>query len=62
LTAIKDDYDGYIAHIKSVPNNDVRKDVMTIIKWTMCKRTIIKLATTLIGALITIGLLPSFLG
>lgn len=62
MTAIKDDYDGYIAHIKSTPNNEIRKDVMTIVKYTMIKRTIIKIAGLLIIALSTVGLIPSFLG
>ncbi len=62
MTAIKDDYDGYITHIKSQPNADIRKDTMTIIKWTMLKRSIIRIAEIAIIGLTTLGLIPSFLG
>ena len=62
MTAIKDDYEGYILHIKGIVNPDIRKDTMTIIKWTMVKRIIIRISEIAIIGLTTLGIIPSFLG
>ena len=62
MTAIKDNYDGYILHIKDQSNDKIREDTMTIIKWTMLKRSFIRIAELLIIGLTAMGIVPSFLG
>lgn len=61
MTAIKDDYDGYLAHIKNIPNNEIRADTLKVIKWTMIKRTVIKIMEFSITLLITSGIITSLI-
>lgn len=61
LTAIKDDYDGYLAHIKMEPDQAKRNDIKTVIRWVMIKRTIIKIAELIIVVLATTGIVSNFL-
>lgn len=60
MSKFNDDYDGYIAHIKNIPDKDTRKDVMTIIKWSMTKRTIIKIAEVGLFIIAGLGIIPNF--
>ena len=61
MSKFNDDYDGYIAHIKNIQDKDIRKDVVKIIKWSMIKRSIIKISEIAIISLSIAGVIPSFL-